>query len=93
MYTVYMPRTPVPTSVLTIRVPRDLDRRLSREARRRRVTRSAVAREILESSLAASTLVDPAAEARRQSLLARTRASEREALQFVVDAADLKGWE
>ena len=82
-----------PSHVLTIRVPRELDRRLAREARRRRMTRSAIAREILQSILTASPAVDPLAEARRQSLLARDRASERETLQFVLDTADLKGWE
>ena len=93
MYTVYMAKTETASSVLTIRVPRDLDRRLTREARRRRLTRSAVARELLASSLTDAPVADPLAEARRQSLLARDRASERETLQFVVDAADLKGWE
>jgi predicted transcriptional regulator len=81
------------SSVLTIRVSRDLDRRLASEARRRRTTRSAVAREILESNYGGSAPQDPLAEARRQSLLARDRASERDALQFAIDTADLKGWE
>jgi len=36
---------------------------------------------------------DPAAEARRQSRLASRRASEKDALQFLGDAADLRGWE
>lgn len=88
-----MAKADTPSNVLTIRVPRELDRRLAREARRRRITRSAMAREILESSLADQATVDPLAEARRQSLLARDSASERDALQFIVDAADLKGWE
>ena len=57
------------------------------------MTRSAIAREILQSILTASPAVDPLAEARRQSLLARDRASERETLQFVLDTADLTGWE
>lgn len=93
MYTVYMTKPETSSNILTIRVPRDLDRRLAREARRRRITRSAMAREILESSLSREAPVDPLAEARRQSLLARDRVSEREALQFAVGAADLKGWE
>ena len=80
------------SEVLTIRVPRELARRLAREARRQRRTRGAVARDILAAALA-GLAEDPAAEARRQSLLVRDRASEREALRFVIDAADLAGWE
>jgi hypothetical protein len=80
------------SEVLTVRVPRDLARRLAREARRQRRTRGAIARDILAAGLGAPG-EDPAAEARRQSLLVRDRESEREAIQFVVDAADLKGWQ
>lgn len=97
MYTVYMdrlarPREDASTEVLTIRVPRDIARRLTTEARRLRRTRSAVARAILAEGLGKAP-ADPHAEARRQSLLVRRKASEREALRFVVDLADLKGWE
>lgn len=80
------------SEVLTLRVPRRLAQRLAREARRQRRPRGAVARDILAAGLGSDTH-DPAAEARRQSLLVRERDSEREALQFVVDAADLKGWQ
>ena len=70
MYTVYIMAQAKPgTTVLTIRVPRSLDRRLAAEARRRRQTRSEAARAILESALAAA-VHDPVKEARRQSLLA-----------------------
>jgi hypothetical protein len=79
------------SEVLTLRVPRDLARRLAREAKRQRRTRGAVARDLLEAGLDAGTH-DPAAEARRQSLLACSRDSEQEALHFIVDTVDLRGW-
>jgi predicted transcriptional regulator len=75
------------STVLTIRVPAVLDRRLSREARRRRQTRSEVARAILEGELGSSE-PDLVSEARRQSLLVRRRASEREAIDFILNVAD-----
>jgi len=83
---------PDPTEVLTIRVSRDVSRRLTQEARRQRRPRSAIARAILAEGLGGD-LEDPLAEARRQSLLVRRRSSEREAIQFITDVADLKGWE
>lgn len=76
-----------------MRVSRTLERKLAREARRLRQTRSEAARGLLESALEAVPDDDPAAEARRQSRLASRRASEKEALQFLGDAADLRGWE
>lgn len=87
-----MPNARQATDVLTIRVPRSVARRLAQEARRRRRTRSEVARDILAAGLG-EPLEDPLAEARRQSLLVRGRESEREAVQFIADAADLRGWE
>ena len=86
-----MPKPATSTDVLTIRVSRSVARRLGAEARRRRLTRSAMARAILEKGLG-DEVVDPLVEARRQSLLVRRKASEREALEFITDAADLKGW-
>ena len=86
-----MARTKIDSAVLTIRVPASLDRRIAREARRRRQTRSEVARAILESGLGTGE-PDLAAEARRQSLLVSRRRSEREALRFVSHAADTSGW-
>jgi hypothetical protein len=87
------------TDVLTIRVPRVVARRLAHEARRlahearrQRRTRSEVARDILTAGLG-EPVADPLAEARRQSLLVRERESEREAIQFITDTADLRGWE
>jgi hypothetical protein len=82
-----MPRPKTDSAVLTIRVPAALDRRLVREARRRRQTRSEVARAILEAELGGAD-TDLPAEARRQSLLVRRRRSEREALRFILDVAD-----
>jgi hypothetical protein len=87
-----MAKPPAPSAVLTIRVPRAIDRQLAREARRRRMTRSEIAREILVASFASPSAEDPAAEAKRQSLLASTQAAEAEALRFIMDAADLRGW-
>lgn len=82
-----MARPKTDSTVLTIRVPASLDRRLAREARRRRQTRSEVARAILEAELGVPGM-DLATEARRQSLLVRRRASEREAIRFILDVAD-----
>jgi hypothetical protein len=74
-------------------VPLEIDRRLAREARRQRRTRSELARTILEAGLLDRPAADPRAEAHRQSALASAHASEREALKFLADFADLQGWE
>lgn len=79
------------STVLTLRVPVALDRRLAREARRRRQTRSEVARDILETGLNPGE-PDLIAEARRQSLLVSRRRSERDALTFLQDVADTRRW-
>jgi len=89
VYTVYM--NPPDSAIVTIQVPAALNRRLEREARRQRKTRSELAREILEQALAAPA-TDPTAEASRQSRLVSKRRSERDALRFVIDAADTSGW-
>lgn len=82
------------SDVLTLRVPKALGRRLASEARRRRRSRSQVARELLESALDGRTADDERkAEARRQSLLVRDRDSERDVLEWILDAADFRGWE
>ena len=79
--------------VLTLRVPPELDRRIEREARRRRRTKSAILRDVLQGAFSGGRAPeDPAREARRQSLLVSGRASEREALRFLERAADVKGW-
>ena len=95
MYTVYgMAKVSRTSDVLTIRVPVALGRRLAREANRRRRTRSEVARELLESALEGRTAEqDRKVEARRQSLLVRDRESERDTLEWILDAADFRGWE
>lgn len=80
------------STVLTIRVSRDVERRLQEEARRQRKTRSDVARAILESSLFGSRSADPRIEARRQSKLAAASASEADYLRFITDLADLRDW-
>jgi len=87
-----MPKSGVPSTVLTIRLPRDIHRRLVQEARRWRKTRSAAARAILEAGLSQGRSTDPAAEARRQSRLARAQAAEAEAISFITETADLRGW-
>jgi len=81
------------SSVMTLRVPRDVERRIERAARRSRRTKSAVLRELIERAFAdGGAPDDPAAEARRQSLLVSGRASEKEALRFIEGAADVRGW-
>lgn len=79
------------TTVLTIRIPRDLDRRLSAEARRQRRTRSEAARAILQAALNAES-PDPVAEAHRQSLLASRQDADRDTLDFIAAVADDRGW-
>jgi predicted transcriptional regulator len=86
-----MARPKADSAVLTIRVPIALEKRLSREARRRRQTRSEVARAALEAGLGGNT-PDIAAEARRQSLLASQHPSEKDAIEFLIHVADTTGW-
>ncbi|PYQ46188.1 MAG: hypothetical protein DMF77_01860 [Acidobacteria bacterium] len=78
--------------VVTPRVSSGLSRRIEREARRRRHTKSEVVRKILEAALTTSEAADPSDEARRQSLLVSGRRSEKEALRFVEHAGDQRGW-
>jgi predicted transcriptional regulator len=85
-----MARPKTDTTVLTVRVPTDLERRLSREAHRRRTSRSEVARAALEQGLG-SRGPDLATEARRQSRLVSSRGSRREEA-FWLSVADTKGW-
>jgi predicted transcriptional regulator len=86
-----MPDSTNVSAVLTVRLTRELERRLAREARRSRRSRSAVARDILEAHLAGSP-DDPNAEARRQSLLASAQDADRETLTFIEHAGDPRGW-
>lgn len=80
------------SAVLTVRVSAAMERRLAREARRRRTTVSAAARELLDRALADLPVDDPDEEARRQSRLASARHAEQDVLDFVAHAADLRGW-
>jgi len=81
------------SAVVTVRVSEDLDRRIAREARRKRRTKSALLREVLQSAFGAGSPTDaPVQEARRQSLLVSGRGSERDALRFLRRAADTRGW-
>ena len=92
MYTVYtMPDPANVSAILTVRLTPEVERRLAREARRSRRSRSEVARAILEAHLAGPT-VDPNAEARRQSLLASAQDADRETLDFIEHAGDPRGW-
>lgn len=87
-----MPET-ARSTVLTIRVPTDLDRRIAQTARRRRSTKSAVLREALHDAFGTGPKPeDPAQEARRQSLLVSGRPSDRDAIDFVEHVADHRGW-
>ena len=82
-----------PSTVVTLRVPPELDRSIGREARRRRRTKSAIIRELLQAAFrTGGPADDPVREARRQSLLVSGRASERDALRFIQGAADRRGW-
>ena len=79
--------------VMTLRVPREVERRIQQAARRRKRTKSAVLREVIEGAFTdGGPADDPVAEARRQSLLVSGRASEKEALRFIEAAADVRGW-
>ena len=92
MYTVYtMPESTNVSAVVTVRLTRELERRLAREARRSRRSRSEVARAILEAHLA-GPVVDPHAEVRRQSLLASAQDADRDTLDFIEHAGDARGW-
>ena len=71
------------STVLTLRVPADLDRRIQQAARRKKRTKSALLREALGQAFGDGAPDDPAREARHQSLLVGGRPSEREALAFV----------
>ncbi|MFM8535015.1 MAG: hypothetical protein ACKOEC_15740 [Acidimicrobiia bacterium] len=79
------------SAVLTVRLTRELERRLAREARRSRRTRSEVAREILEAHLSGS-VPDQRTEARRQSVLASQQDADRDTLTFIEHAGDQRGW-
>jgi len=92
MYTVYtVPESTNVSAVVTVRLTRELERRLAGEARRSRRSRSEVARAILEAHLA-GPVVDPQAEARRQSLLASAQDADRATLDFIDHAGDSRGW-
>jgi hypothetical protein len=84
--------SPGGTTVVTVRVSKALERKLAREARRLRQTRSETARALLEAALGAAPDEHPIVEARRQSRLASRRRSEKDALDFIANTADLRGW-
>lgn len=86
-----MARPKTDSTVLTVRVPVALEKRLAREARRKQQTRSEIARAILEAGLGPGGS-ELAREARRQSLLANRQRSDRETLRFMTALADTTGW-
>lgn len=86
-----MPSSKTSSAALTIRVPRALDRRLTAVARRSRQSRSEAARAILEAALRDQD-DDPAAEARRQSLLASRQNADHDMPAFIDAVADDRGW-
>ncbi|HEX4568011.1 MAG TPA: antitoxin MazE-like protein [Vicinamibacterales bacterium] len=87
-----MARPKTDSAVLTLRVPAKVHRYLTREARRRRQTRSDIARAILQERVDDSSKPDLLLEARRQSLLVSKRRSERETLAFLDAVVDRRGW-
>lgn len=92
MYTVYVVAESTNVSaVVTVRLTREMERRLTQEARRSRRSRSEVARAILEAHLS-SPVADPQAEARRQSLLASAQDADSDTLAFIEHAGDPRGW-
>lgn len=86
-----MPDATNVSAVVTVRLTREFERKLAREARRSRRSRSEMARVILEQHLT-GPVVDPHAEARRQSLLASAQDADRETLDFIAHAGDSRGW-
>ena len=87
-----MPRPKTDSTVLTVRVPAKVHRYLTREARRRRQTRSDIARSILQERIEGASEPDFVSEARRQSRLVSKRRSERDTLAFLDAVADRRGW-
>ena len=79
------------SAILTVRLTPEVERKLAREARRSRRSRSEVARAILEAHLTGA-ISDPDVEARRQSLLASAQDADRETLEFIEHAGDPRGW-
>jgi len=77
-----MPK-PARSAILTLRVPSELDRRIERAARQKRRTKSAVLREALEGAFGGGRPPDDPA---------RSRKSERDALEFIDASADDEGW-
>jgi hypothetical protein len=73
-------------------MPTGVCRYLTREARRRRLTRSDLARAILQQHVEGLKELDFLAEARRQSLLVSKRSSERDTLAFLDAIADRQQW-
>ncbi len=81
------------STVLTLRVPLALDRRIEQQARRKRRSKSAILRDALAIAFSEGPPpADPAREARRQSLLVSGRKSEREAIAFIEGVKDERGW-
>ena len=94
VYSMTMKRSEASSGVLTIRIGVELKRSLGREERRRRTTRSELVRELISAGLAGDEMASSLAqEARRQSTLVSGRESEGEALEFLENVADPRGWD
>jgi len=88
-----MSRGTTPSKVLAVRIDRELESSLDREARRRRTTRSELVRELLSAGLGATGgASELEQEAARQSALVSGCSSEEEVLDFLERAADTRGW-
>ena len=90
-----MPRTTDPTSpateVVTFRLSAELYRRLVKEARSRRMSKTDILRSVLSAHLQAPA-EDRAAEARRQSMLAAAVDRDGGLAAFMDAAHDDRGW-
>ena len=86
-----MARPKTDSAVLTLRVPAKVHRYLTREARRRRQTRSDIARSILLERVEGSSEPDFLRK-HGGSPSSCKRRSERDTLAFLDAAADRRGW-
>ena len=90
-----MPRTtrstPQPSEVVTFRLSAELYRRLVKEARSRRMSKTDILRSVLSAHLQAP-VEDRAAEARRQSMLAAAVDRDGGLAAFMDAAHDDRGW-
>lgn len=82
---------PPPSEVVTFRLSAELYRRLVREARSRRVSKTDILRALLRAHLQ-TPVEDRVAEARQQSMLAATVDRDEGFVTFAEAAHDDRGW-